>query len=75
MGVNAASGLAQTLKACDGTNGSGADLILKGGTGSVGNPNGNVRFGTHSALAAEVISGYITIKDESGTLRKLAIIS
>lgn len=36
---------------------------------------GNVRFGTHSALAAETITGYIQIKDSSGTLRKLAVIS
>ena len=36
---------------------------------------GNVRFGTHAAVAAEVITGYITIKDSSGTLRKLAVIS
>jgi hypothetical protein len=74
MGVNAAStATAQTIKAHDVTTGTGADLILKGGTGS--SANGNVRFGTHSAWAAEVISGYITIRDESGTLRKLAVIS
>jgi hypothetical protein len=37
--------------------------------------SGVLRFGTHSAWAAEVISGYITIKDVGGTLRKLAVIS
>jgi hypothetical protein len=73
LGTNALSGTDQTIKACNGTAGPGADLILKGGTGTT--TNGNVRFGTHSALAAEVISGYITIKDESGTLRKIAVIS
>jgi hypothetical protein len=73
MGINAASGANQTIKACNGTAGSGADLILSGGTGTT--TNGNVRFGTHLAWAAEVISGYITIKDESGTLRKIAVIS
>jgi hypothetical protein len=73
LGTNAASGTNQTLKACNGTAGAGGDLILQGGTGTT--TNGNVRFGTHSAWAAEVISGYITIKDESGTLRKLAVIS
>ena len=37
--------------------------------------SGAVRFGTHSALAAETVSGYITIKDASGTSRKLAVVS
>jgi hypothetical protein len=73
LGTNAASGTNQTIKACNGTAGSGADLILSGGTGTT--TNGNVRFGTHSAWAAEMITGYITIKDESGTLRKIAVIS
>lgn len=36
---------------------------------------GNVRFGSFSALAAEVITGYITIKDSGGTTRKLAVIA
>lgn len=36
---------------------------------------GNVRFGTHTTLGSEVITGYITIKDSGGTLRKLAVIS
>lgn len=63
----------QTIKAHNVTTGTGADLILKGGTGSVA--NGRVRFGTHSAIAAETITGYITIKDEGGTLRKLAVVS
>lgn len=36
---------------------------------------GVVRFGTHTALGAEVLSGYITIKDSGGTTRKLAVIS
>lgn len=75
FGLNTASTPnAQTIKAHDVTTGTGADLILSGGTGSGGN-NGNVRFGTHSAWTAEVISGYITIKDAGGTLRKLAVIS
>jgi hypothetical protein len=73
LGSNAASGVNQTIKACNGTAGAGGDLILKGGTGTT--TNGNVRFGTHSAVVAELVTGYITIKDESGTLRKLAVIS
>lgn len=36
---------------------------------------GNVKFGTHSAIAAETITGYITIKDAGGTSRKLAVVS
>lgn len=42
--------------------------ILPNGTGSV-------KFGTHSALAGESLSGYITIKDSGGTARKLGVIS
>lgn len=38
-------------------------------------PTGNVKFGTHSALGAEALSGYITIKDAGGTSRKIAVIS
>jgi len=36
---------------------------------------GNVRFGTHSAVGAETITGFITIKDAAGNARKLAVIS
>ena len=36
---------------------------------------GNVRFGTHSALAGETVSGYITVKDSAGNSRKLAVVS
>ena len=36
---------------------------------------GRVRFGSHSALAAETVTGYITIKDSGGTSRKLAVVS
>lgn len=36
---------------------------------------GVLRFGVHTALAAETLSGYITIKDAGGALRKVAIIS
>jgi len=35
----------------------------------------NVRFGTHSSLSGETVTGYITIKDEGGTTRKLAVVS
>ena len=36
---------------------------------------GNVRYGTHTATADVAISGYIEIKDSSGTIRKLAVIT
>jgi hypothetical protein len=44
-----------------------ANFITKG--------TGNVRFGTHSAIAAETVTGYITIKDSAGNTRKLAVLS
>jgi hypothetical protein len=36
---------------------------------------GYVRFGTHSAIGAEALSGYIEIKDAGGTVRKIAVVS
>jgi hypothetical protein len=36
---------------------------------------GVVQFGTHSAIGAETLSGYITINDSGGTPRKIGIIS
>lgn len=54
------------------TAGTGADdidlALTPAGTGLL-------KFGAHSAWGAEVISGYITIKDSGGTSRKLAVIS
>lgn len=41
-------------------------------TASVG---ATMQFGTHSALGAEVLSGFITINDSGGTSRKMAVIS
>lgn len=52
-----------------GTGGDNLDIVLTpAGTG-------NVKFGTHSAIAAETVTGYITIKDAGGTTRKLAVVS
>lgn len=57
------------------------DFIIDVGAGGEGNlflkPDsaGYVKFGTVSALAGEALSGYITIKDAGGNLRKLAIIA
>ncbi len=54
------------------TLGTGADnldiVLTPAGTGAV-------RYGTHSALAAETVTGYIVIKDAGGTTRKLAVVS
>jgi hypothetical protein len=36
---------------------------------------GKVRFGTFTTLGAEVITGYIEVKDSGGTVRKLAVIA
>lgn len=36
---------------------------------------GKVCFGDHSAIAAETVTGYITIKDSGGTSRKIAVVS
>jgi hypothetical protein len=36
---------------------------------------GVLRFGTRTAIGAETVTGYITIKDAGGTLRKLAVVS
>lgn len=54
------------------TAGTGADdidvLLTPAGTGKVS-------FGSHSAIAAETVTGYITIKDNGGTTRKIAVVS
>jgi hypothetical protein len=36
---------------------------------------GVVKFGTHSALGSETVSGFITVKDAAGNSRKLAVVS
>jgi hypothetical protein len=36
---------------------------------------GVVKMGTHSALSGETVTGYITIKDAAGNVRKLAVVS
>lgn len=37
--------------------------------------SGILNFGTHSAIGAETVTGYITIKDIGGTSRKIAVVS
>jgi hypothetical protein len=34
-----------------------------------------VKFGTHTAIGAETVTGFITINDAGGTSRKLAVVS
>ena len=36
---------------------------------------GVVRFGSHTAIGSETVTGYITIKDSSGNIRKLAVVA
>jgi hypothetical protein len=36
---------------------------------------GLVSFGTHSALGAETVTGFLTMKDSGGTTRKIAVVS
>lgn len=36
---------------------------------------GTMKFGTHTAIGLETVTGYITITDSGGTARKLAVVS
>lgn len=36
---------------------------------------GGVRFGTHAAIGVETVTGYVTITDDAGVSRKLAVVS
>lgn len=67
--ANGANGSPVTLTASIGGTDTNLDLRL------VTQGTGTLRFGTHSALAAETVTGYITIKDSGGTVRKLAVVS
>lgn len=48
-----------------------------GGWGSLrlGTTSDAIRVGTHSAIGAETVTGYITVKDSGGTERKIAVVS
>lgn len=69
LGLNTTS---TTLTIAAETAGTGADDIDLAFTPA---GTGTMKFGTHSAVAAETVTGYITIKDSGGTTRKLAVIS
>lgn len=69
LALKTASGLHTIETESAGTGQADIDLALtpKG--------TGRVRFGSHAAVAAELVTGYITIKDSGGTARKIAVIS
>jgi hypothetical protein len=58
------------------TNGVGDVKIISGQSGDIWlNAQEYIRFGFHSALGAETVTGYIEILDDGGTTRKLAVVS
>lgn len=61
-----------TLAIAAETAGTGADdidiTLTPAGTG-------RVKFGSHSAIGSETVTGYIEIKDSGGTTRKIAVLS
>ncbi len=53
-----------------------ADTTVNFGNTKFGVENdGTIVFGTHSAIGAETVTGYITIQDSGGASRKLAVVS
>ncbi len=50
-------------------------IITAGSQDLLLSPGGVVRFGAHTRIGAETVTGYITIKDSGGTTRKLAVVS
>lgn len=50
----------------------GADLLATDDDFAIG---GELHYGTHSAIGAETVTGYITMRDTGGTVRKLAVVS
>lgn len=76
------TGVVRPIRLFTGTN--TTQLVLAtGGQVSVGttevteklNVGGSIRFGTHSAVGVELVTGFITITDSGGTSRKLAVVS
>lgn len=67
--LKTSSGIVEVAAESAGTGTANIDLKLttKG--------TGVVQYGTHSAIGAETVTGYITIKDAGGTTRKLAVVS
>lgn len=69
MAFKTATGIHTIETESAGTGEANIDLAL------VPKGTGAVRFGTHSAIGAETVTGYITIKDAGGTSRKIAVVS
>lgn len=67
LAVGGAAGTAAALQAYGTDTNLDLPLTPKG--------TGKVKFGSHSAIAAETVTGYITIKDSGGTERKIAVVS
>lgn len=65
--ANAATGNAPALSVVGGDTDIDLALTPKG--------SGVLKFGTRTAIGAETVTGYITIKDSGGTTRKLAVVS
>lgn len=68
------------IEASAGSTGNPAALRAQGSDTNVdlrltGQGTGVLRFGTHTALGGESVTGYITIKDDGGTSRKVAVVS
>ncbi len=59
------------------TDNAGNKLMALTDAGTTGDleVTGNMKFGTHSLIGVETVTGYITITDSGGTLRKLAVVS
>lgn len=68
--ISAQQGVGFTIAAE--TLGTGADNL---DIGIVPAGTGLMRYGTHNAIGAETVTGFINIKDSGGTTRKLAVVS
>jgi len=52
------------------------DAVISSGKGDIYlNPTGLVKFGTYAAIVAETLQGYVTINDNLGNPRKVAIVA
>jgi hypothetical protein len=54
-----------------GTDGTSTDIDIR----LLPKGSGKLRFGTHSTLGAEAVTGYIEIKTADGSIRKVAVVS
>jgi uncharacterized protein YvpB len=65
--VNAATNNAVIVRALGSDTNIDLQILPKG--------SGKVKFGIHSVVVAETVTGYITINDAAGNPRKLAVVS